>query len=110
MDDVATKTSTIDLMSIPKQGYNIDQQTDFELMLGQLKTTIGTSGQGYTATDPQKVLFFVSDGVNDSYKPTGCLKTTTSGRCQAPIDFGICTKIKAAGVRIAVLHHLPADQ
>lgn len=102
---VASKTATIDLMTIKGNNYNKDQQTDLLSNLTSLKTTIGTSGTGLDATSPQKVLFLVSDGVEDANRPTGCLKTITSStRCQQPLDSSICTKIKANGVRIAVLY------
>jgi Flp pilus assembly protein TadG len=108
LDDVATKTATIELMSVPYQNYNNDQLTDLLTNLTSLKTAIGTGGSGLNASDRQKVLFLVSDGVEDAYRPSGCLKNSNvpgqTGRCQQPIDYSICTKIKAAGVRIAVLY------
>jgi hypothetical protein len=104
LDTVKTKTQTIDLMSIPYQGYDNDQQTDFEKMLQELKKIMDKSGSGLNDLDRQKVMFFVSDGVNDSYKPTGCLKKLTSDRCQAPLDFKVCDQIKTNGVQIAVLY------
>lgn len=105
LDAAASKTATIDLMSIPKQNYNGDQQTDMLTNLTALKSTMGAGGSGLNATDRQKVLFLVSDGVEDANRPSGCLKKLSgSTRCQAPLDYSICTKIKAAGVRIAVLY------
>ena len=104
LDKVKTQTATIDLMSIPYQGYDNDQQTDFEKMLSELRKIMDKGGSGTNNLDRQKVLFFVSDGVNDSYKPSGCLKKLTSGRCQAPLDVKICEKIKKNGVQIAVLY------
>jgi len=105
LTSVATKTATIDLMSIAYQGYDNDQQTDLLTNLTSLKTTMGTGGSGLNASDRQKVLFLVSDGVEDANRPSGCLKPLSgSTRCQAPIDFSVCTKIKATGVRIAVLY------
>ena len=105
LDSVASKTATIDLMSIPYQNYNSDQMTDLLTNLTSLKTTMGTGGSGLNASDRQKVLFLVSDGVEDANRPSGCLKRLSgTTRCQAPIDYSICTKIKAAGVRIAVLY------
>ncbi|CAN7616743.1 TadE/TadG family type IV pilus assembly protein [Rhizobium sp. LjRoot254] len=104
LDTVKTQTQTIDLMSIPKQGYDNDQQTDFEKMLKELKQIMDKGGSGLNNSDRQKVMFFVSDGVNDSYKPSGCLKKLTSGRCQAPLDFKVCDQIKKNGVQIAVLY------
>ncbi len=92
-------------MSIPYQNYNSDQQTDLLTNLTALKTTMGTGGQGLSAADRQKVLFLVSDGVEDASRASGCLKPLHGAtRCQQPIDVSVCTKIKANGVRIAALY------
>jgi Flp pilus assembly protein TadG len=105
LDAIKTAAGTVDIMSIPYQNYNGDQQTDLLTNLTTLKTTMGTGGQGLSAADRQKVLFLVSDGVEDASRPTGCLKSLSgSTRCQQPIDTSVCTKIKANGVRIAVLY------
>jgi hypothetical protein len=63
---------------------------------------IGTPGNGTTAA-PQKYLFFVSDGVADENN-TGCLKPTTGGRCQSPINPALCTTLKNRGIKVAVLY------
>jgi len=104
LDKVANYTNAVDLMSIPYQGYNNDQQTSFDNALTQMKTIIGDQGDGNTQTQPQKILFFVSDGVGDSYKPSTCTKATTGGRCQEPIDTSFCKPLKDKGIKIAVLY------
>jgi hypothetical protein len=98
------KAAKIDLMSIPKQGYDNDQQTDFDRALTQVGEKMGDAGSGLTANDPEKILFFVSDGVGDSYKPTDCTKKTTGGRCQEPIDIRHCQALKDKGYKIAILY------
>lgn len=65
---------------------------------------MGTAGTGASAGSPEKILFFVSDGVGDAYKPSTCTKKTTSGRCQEPIDTTQCEVLKNKGYRIAVLY------
>nr|WP_233123569.1 Tad domain-containing protein [Agrobacterium vaccinii] len=105
--DLATtkkKASDIDLMSIPMQGFNNDQMTDFDRALTQISTKMSTAGDGTSSANPDKVVFFVSDGVGDSYKPSGCTKKLTGGRCQEPIDTKLCTALKDKGYRIAVLY------
>jgi len=103
--DAAKKSADeIDLMSIPYQGYDNDQQTDFDRALTQIEDKMGTPGNGLTAASPEKILFFVSDGVGDSYKPSTCTKRTTSGRCQEPIDTKYCKALKNKGYKIAVLY------
>ena len=94
----------VELMSIPYQGYDNDQQTDFDRAFTQIGDKMGTAGSGLTASSPEKILFFVSDGVGDSYKPTDCTKKLTGGRCQEPIDVKYCTALKDKGYKIAVLY------
>lgn len=106
-DDLAKvkdRASLIDLMSIPKQGYDNDQQTNFDRALKDIGTKMGAPGTGQTSSSPEKIVFFVSDGVGDSYKPSKCTKKTTGGRCQEPIDVRECTALKDKGYRIAVLY------
>lgn len=108
-----SSSSKIDLMSIPRQGYDNDQQTDFDRAMTQIGSKMGLQGDGNSSMTPEKVLFFVSDGVGDSYKPTNCTKRTTGGRCQEPIDTRLCSALKSQGYRIAVLYTtylpLPTD-
>lgn len=99
-----SKAAKIELMSIPKQGYDNDQQTDFDRAFTQIADKMGAAGTGLTASSPEKVLFFVSDGVGDSYKPASCTKKLTGGRCQEPIDTQYCDLLKSKGYRIAVLY------
>lgn len=94
----------IELMSIPYQGYDNDQQTDFDRAFTQIADKMGKAGSGLTANSPEKILFFVSDGVGDSYKPTDCTKKLTGGRCQEPIDVKYCKGLKDKGYKIAVLY------
>ena len=115
-DNLATaksKASLIDLMSIPYQNYNDDQQTDFDLALKNIGEQMGTPGTGLSAASPEKIVFFVSDGVGDSKKPYGCTKELNGTRCQEPIDTKACTALKEKGYKIAVLYTtylpLPTD-
>ena len=94
----------VDLMSIPYQNYDNDQQTDFDGSLTQMIGKMGPPGSGLTASSREKILFFVSDGVGDSYKPGNCTKKTTGGRCQEPIDIKHCQTLKNKGYKIAVLY------
>jgi hypothetical protein len=104
LDSVKTKAAKIGLMSIPYQGYDNDQQTDFDRALSNVGKLMGTAGTGSSASNPEKVVFFVSDGVGDAYKPTTCTKKLNGGRCQEPIDITQCSALKAKGYRIAVLY------
>ena len=104
MNKIKTSTAALDLMTIPYQNYDSDQQTSFDNTLVALEAKIPNPGSGLGGAEPQKGVFFVSDGVGDSYKPTTCTKKTTGGRCQEPIDPKFCQRIKARGVKIAVLY------
>lgn len=100
LDTIATK---IDLMSIPYQGYDNDQQTSFDTTLEAMEKIV--SDDSYTGDETQKVVFLVSDGVGDSKKQYSCTKQTTGGtRCQEPIDTRACDKLKAKGYSVAVLY------
>ncbi|GAA3095640.1 pilus assembly protein [Rhizobium viscosum] len=101
---VKNYTDAVDLMTIPKQNYNQDQLTSFDSAMTQMNTIIDPAGDGTSNISPEKILFFVSDGVGDSYKPSTCTKKTTGGRCQEPIDTSFCKPLKDRGVKIAVLY------
>jgi Flp pilus assembly protein TadG len=96
----ATDAGTIDLMTIPYQNYNSDMQSNFKSVLSNMNTLIPTPGNGMSAASPQKVLFMVSDGLNDGYD------CSYGGSCRriAPLDISQCTALKNRGVRIAVLY------
>jgi Flp pilus assembly protein TadG len=103
MSSVQTAANGIDLMTIPYQNYNNDQCTDFDGVLTAMNSTIPTPGPG-TSSQPQKWLFYVSDGVADANYPSSCTRPTTGGRCQEPLTVAQCTAMKNRGVQIAVLY------
>ncbi|MGK9055409.1 TadE/TadG family type IV pilus assembly protein [Neorhizobium petrolearium] len=108
-----SNASLIDLMSIPYQNYDDDQQTDFDRALKAIGEKMGAPGTGLSAASPEKIVFFVSDGVGDSAKPYGCTKELKGTRCQEPIDVRACKALKDKGYKIAVLYTtylpLPTD-
>lgn len=116
---VADATGDVKLMSIPFQNYNNDQLTSYDSILNGLKTEIlkpsfGAPGSGTSRSDRQKIIFFVADGISDSYKPKDCSRKTVTflpGRCVEPIDTDLCAAIKAKGIRMAVLYttYLPLE-
>ena len=93
-------------MTVPYQNYNSDMDTDFDGVLSSMNTAIPTPGTGASASaTPQKVLFFVSDGVADANYPSTCSQPVYAGyRCEEPLTTSICTSIKSRGIRIAVLY------
>lgn len=106
MDQVSKDANGIDLMTIPWQGYNDDQVTDFNSVLKDLNAKISKVGAGTSAVDRQPIIYFVSDGVTDAALGNSCTKKTTNGtRCQQPIDYTkMCSTLKKRGVKIAVLY------
>jgi Flp pilus assembly protein TadG len=99
-----SNASNIDLMTVPYQNFNNDQDTDFDGALTEINKEIANPGDGTKAAKPQKVLFLVSDGVADAYYPTTCTQPTTGGRCQEPLTVAGCTARKNRGIMIAVLY------
>jgi hypothetical protein len=104
LSNAKTAAGNIDLMTVNGQNDDNDQDTSFSNIMPAINNIITTPGTG-TPSAPQKYLFFVSDGLNDEYNPSSCLKaTTSSSRCQSPIDATLCTTIKNRGIKIAVLY------
>ncbi len=102
LTQASTDAGTLDLMTIPYQNYNSDRQSNFVSTLGSMNSNISASGDGASSANPQKVLFFVSDGTNDGYD---CAYSNgTSCRRITPIDITTCTTLKNRGVKIAVLY------
>jgi Flp pilus assembly protein TadG len=102
LSSAKTAAGNIALMTVNGQNDNQDQDTGFTSIFPAINSLISTPGSGTTAA-PEKYLFFVSDGVADEYN-TSCLKPTTGGRCQSPINPALCTTLKNRGIKIAVLY------
>lgn len=104
LSGVKSSAASVDLMTTPSQNYNNDECTDFNAALSGMNSAIASPGDGSKPSSPQKVLFFVGDGVNDSANPSQCTKATSGGRCIEPINTATCTALKNRGVKIAVLY------
>jgi len=104
LSNAKAAASNIDLMTVQGQGQNNDQDTDVDSVLAAMSNKIPDPGTGVTESSPQKVLFFVSDGVADENNSTSCSQPTTNGRCQEPINVALCTAIKNRGIKIAALY------
>lgn len=117
-----SRASAINLMELPYWGYAGYAQTHFDNIFNQISGVIPSGGDGSSAVAPQKMLFFVSDGVNNAAKST-CARPTMGSqdpvtgysytRCVEPLNPQICAGLKARGVKIAVLYttyyELPAN-
>jgi hypothetical protein len=96
LSSVKGKAQDIDLVELPYASWNDYQLTDYDKTLPEIDKLISKPGSGSTASAPQKVLFFVSDGVADFSK--------AGKRTIAPIDVASCTAIKKRGIKIAMLY------
>ncbi|CAN7604022.1 pilus assembly protein [Bradyrhizobium sp. LjRoot220] len=104
LSSAKSAAGNIDLMTVQGQNQNNDQDTQFTNIIPAINNVITAPGAG-TSEAPLKYLFFVSDGVADEYNPGSCIKpTTSSGRCQSPLNAALCTAIKNRGIKIAVLY------
>lgn len=103
LSSAKTAAGNIDLMTVNGQNELNDQDTAFTNLIPAIDNEIGTPGTG-TSTQPQKYLFFVSDGVADENNKN-CLKPLSgSTRCQSPLNSALCKTLKDRGVNIAVLY------
>ena len=102
LSSVKSQIASMDVMTVQGQNQFSDQDTNYDGIMPAINTAIPAAGPG-TQAAPQKVLFFVSDGVADEYNPNSCSQQTVSGgRCQEPINVALCTTLKNRGVLIAV--------
>lgn len=65
---------------------------------------IPPSGSGATASSPQQVLIFISDGVADGDRFFTCQRPVNDRRCQEPVDVKDCEALKRKGIRIATIY------
>jgi hypothetical protein len=103
LSSAKTAAGNIDLMTVNGQNDNNDQDTGYTAILPAVNSAISAPGSG-TSSAPQKYLLFVSDGVADENNGGSCIKPTTGGRCQSPINPALCTTLKTRGIKIAVLY------
>jgi hypothetical protein len=77
---------------------NNDTDTNYDNAMTSINGTMPNPGSGTSMAgdQPQEVLFFVTDGVED--------ELSGGSRVQSLMDPGWCSKIKARGIRIAVLY------
>jgi Flp pilus assembly protein TadG len=105
LSNAKSAAGNIDLMGVygNNDSYTADQDTQFSTVFPAITNVIPTTGTG-TAASPLKYLFFVSDGVADENNSSCSEPTTSSGRCQSPINPSLCATLKKNGVKIAVLY------
>ncbi|HEY7242640.1 MAG TPA: pilus assembly protein TadG-related protein [Xanthobacteraceae bacterium] len=90
-----TAAGNIDLMTVQGQNQLNDEDTNYNGIMPAVDAAVPASGAG-TQTAPQKVLFFVTDGVAD--------ENLSGNRVIEPIDSSLCSSMKSRGVKIAILY------
>jgi hypothetical protein len=108
MTTIGNAVGQIGLMSTDHHGYNEDALTSFDTALTEIGKEIKTDGGNGTGTsDRETIVFFVTDGLGDSRKPSGCtgyLGWANADRCLEPVDLKYCTALKNRNIKIAVLY------
>lgn len=97
-------SSALEILTVYKNGWltssnaNNDTDTNYDGAMAGMNTAIATPGNGTSlpGDTPQKVLFFVTDGVVD--------QQASWGRQQGLMNNAACTTLKNRGIRIAVLY------
>jgi Flp pilus assembly protein TadG len=82
---------------------NNDTDTSFESAMSSINKVMKHPGTGASKSNPQAVLFLVTDGVDDETSAS-CSQSLDGTRCQQPFDTTWCTTVKNRGIRIAVLY------
>ncbi len=101
-----TLSGNFQILKVERENYltpilgNNDMDTNFDLAFSTLSQIMPAPGNGTNSVGdtPQEVLFIVTDGVSDQF--------INGQRIFSPFgsDPSWCTKIKARGIRIAVLY------
>ena len=101
LDLARARTNAFDLML----NVSPDLGSPIQKILRAANQVIPSAGDGFRPDAPQKVLFFVSDGVADERGAESCWQSLhDSGRCEQPVDPSICDAMKARGIKIAALY------
>lgn len=108
MASASNAVGKVGLMTTDHDHFNDNALTSFDTALTAIgKEISGDGGTGSSAADPQKIVYFVTDGVGDSLKPGGTCGGNWydgEGRCLEPIDTKYCTALKNRGIKMAVLY------
>lgn len=115
MNTVGNATEDVTLMTTNHDWYNHNALTSFDTSLKLIGREItGNGGSGSSAADPEKIVYFVTDGVAN-HKPDDKICDGSwegdSGRCLEPIDTSYCTALKERNIKIAILYttYVPLD-
>jgi Flp pilus assembly protein TadG len=105
-DNIAQSQVATEAIQLPQPILPLQGETYYDTTLPALKTQIGVSGDGSKA-NPKKLLFIVTDGVQDE-------KLNSNSHVTAPINPALCAAISGPpnNVQIAVIYtsYLPMPQ
>jgi Flp pilus assembly protein TadG len=102
LTQAGTLAGNIDVLQVYTNNYltssnkNNDTDTNYDNAMSSINTIMPTPGTGTMGDNPQEVLFFVTDGVED--------EMVKGSRQQSVMDPGWCTTIKNRSIRIAVIY------
>jgi Flp pilus assembly protein TadG len=106
MSTVGNAVGEVGLMTTDHHGYREDALTSFDTVLTSIGKEIDDDGgSGATENEPQKVVYFVTDGLGDS-QTSACSgsKMGSKERCLEPIDTAYCDALKQRNIKIAILY------
>jgi hypothetical protein len=115
MTSAANSTENVALMTTDHDWFNDNALTSFDVSLTEIgKQISGSGGSGGSAADPEKIVYFVTDGVADHLIPgksCGGSWEGSKGRCHEPINTAYCKALKDRNIKIAVLYttYIPLD-
>jgi Flp pilus assembly protein TadG len=111
LSTVSSQAQNIDVMEVWDNNWltstnnNSDADTDFGQAMSNMNTNMPTPGSGLSGSQPQEVLFIVSDGIDDVNNPSpACTQKLSGSRCQQMFNTTWCTTLKNRGIKIAVLY------
>jgi hypothetical protein len=115
MTSASKATGDVALMTTDHDWFNDNALTSFDTSLAAIGKEIGgNGGTGNSAADPEKIVYFVTDGVADSLKLGGSCGGSwegNKGRCLEPIDIRSCKALKDRNIKLAILYttYIPLD-
>lgn len=107
--DMSRLRSLLGSVELMESVWDVNQHTctDLYFALAKIDSVTGPVGSGEDAQHPQKIIFMVTDGINDYTNGSSCSIQPVSAqptRCIEPMKYGSCDAIKRRGVKIALLY------
>lgn len=108
MASASTAVGKVSIQTTDHDHFHENALTSFDTALTEIgKEISGIGGSGSSRNDPQKIVYFVTDGVADSLKLGGSCGGSwyeKKGRCLEPIDTKYCKALKDRNIKIAILY------